>query len=549
MTHPITRWTLLLSLVALTCACRKTPPPADIRIRIATAQEPDVLLPLFSDAAGAAQVVECGQRQLTHYAPDGTVQPGLALRIPSGPAEVKEQDGGLNVVWTLRPDLKWTDGAPVTAHDVVAGHRLFMDPLQQVRDRSMAQRVAWMKANDDHTLTVQWKEPYAFFHAYRNHVVLPRALVDRLAADGGALPDLKAHPYGKAPLWMGPWALAEWVPGSFLRMVPAPHAGVPPLARELVWQVVANEQGALAALESGVVDAIAPDGTVTADAATELATRRKDLVAHLHPGMAWAALGINHEDPWLSNARVREALLLAMDRKAAVDAVFRGRHAVAQGLFPPRHAGFVADALPPVNRAQAERLLDEAGFARGRDGVRRAPDGTPMVLEVAFAAGIKASLDLMTVLAQQLGDVGITLKLDGQPVRTLMGQTLRERKYRHLAVFALTWDPMSYADTVLGTAYIPTVDNGFTGQNHGAYRNAEVDGLVARIPRTLDAGARATLLQQLNRVAMREVAVLPLYTRPVVSMTRAGFEQWKPTGTPTPVCWNAEAWTLGALPQ
>ena len=555
-----------LALGAAACRQKKSPGLAGpAPIRVATTQEPDALLPAFSDTAGAAQILSCGQRYLTRYSPAWRVQADLAVRVPSlVQGDVVLMDGAgkptpnaataatMDVTWQLKPGLHWNDGTALTAADLVAAHHVVMSAGQQVRDRSVAEKVADIRAVDATTLKVTWREPYAFFHAYRNHPVLPAHALAALTHDGG-LPDLRTSVLARTPLWMGPYALTRWVAGQYIQMAPSPHTATPPASPALTWQFVASEQAAVAALEAGAVDALAPDGTVGPQAARELVQRHpKELALHLTPGMVWAHLALNMEDPLLAQPKIRAALAAGMDRHAAVTAVFHGQVATATSLFPQHHAGAVTQVLPRFDAQRSRALLAEAGFAPGADGIAVNKAGVKLSFEVVYAAGIKTSEDLLLILADGLRKVGVELRLVAQPVRVLLGETLRQRGYRHLAFLALSWDPMSYGDTVLGSQFIPSTANDHSGQNHMGYRSAAVDALLREIPRTLDDAARAALLVQLNRQAMADLPVLPLYERSLVSVTRRNLTGWAPTGTPTPVCWNAEAWALGgttALPQ
>jgi peptide/nickel transport system substrate-binding protein len=543
--------------------CRKNP-TSPSRVVIATTQEPDALLPWFAESVAAHQVTEAVSRSLTQYDRQWRLVPALATSLPSlangsvvpldeagRPVADPARAAKMRVTWKLRPEAAWADGTPVTAADFLFAHDVLMDPTQEVRDRSKAQKVERMEAPDPHTLVVTWREPYAFFAAYRNHPLLPaHAMASSFRPDGGRTRNLKESPFLRAPLGFGPFRVAEWKPGQFIRLLKNPHAYAPPRLEEVVWQFVPSDVGAVAKLEAGEVDAIAPDGSVGVDLLEDLARRRPgEFVVDVQPGMLWAHLDVNLGDPWLKDRRVRQALAHALSREGAVRAVFKGRYQVSHALFPPLHQGH-AEGLPtyPHDVERANLLLDQAGLARGPNGMRADAAGTPVELHVAYATGVKTTEDLLQVFQQDLRGVGISLRLMGYPVKVFFGDVLKNRKARHLAFYAWSLDPMSYGETLLASTAIPSEDNGWVGQNYPGYVNPVADDLIARVPRTLEPAPRRELLQRINRLVAEDLPMVPVYYRPVVSVTRRGLEQWAPTGTPTSVSWNCEGWALPAAP-
>jgi peptide/nickel transport system substrate-binding protein len=91
---------------------------------------------------------------------------------------------------------------------------------------------------------------------------------------------------------------------------------------------------------------------------------------------------------------------------------------------------------------------------------------------------------------------------------------------------------------------IPTEKNGWQGMNRAGYVNAEMDALLAQLPRTLQPAQQREMFRRLNEIFSADLPLLPIYTRPVISVTRKGFQGWLPTGTTTSVSWNIESWDL-----
>ncbi|MBI5495595.1 MAG: peptide ABC transporter substrate-binding protein [Deltaproteobacteria bacterium] len=553
-----------LLLILLIAGCQRTPgTPPPRRITVVTTQEPDALLPQFSESIAANQVVEAGTRYLTQYDRDWRMVPGVAESIPSlgegggvilldaAGAVTTDPDRAAKMVvnWHLRRDVRWADGQRLVARDFVLGHQVVMDPSQEVRDRSLAEKIEDIRATDDATLRVTWKEPFAFFTAFRNHVPLPAHVVEAFwVGDGGARGALKKSPWLRRPLYYGPFALGEWRPGEWIRLVRNPVAFAPPRVDEVVWRFAGSDRAALSLLEAGEADAIAPDGSIGVDLAEELRARRGgDFVVDLAPGMVWAHIDFNCEDEWLRDARLRRALASAIDRRSVVDRVFHGRYATVDTLFPPRHEGNPAQPEPIRYDPQAARAeLDALGYPVGAGGLRHDAKGRVLSLELAYATGVKAAEDALTAFQAQWRAVGVEVRLVGSPARVFFGDVLKQRKSPHLAFYAFTMDPMAYGETFLSSRHIPSEANRWTGQNQAAWRNAEVDALMDAVPRTLDAARRRDLLRHAAEIFRRELPMLPVYTRPVVSARRKDLLGWAPTGTHTTVSWNIESWEVRA---
>jgi len=302
------------------------------RIIIATSQEPDVLLPAFAEMAAANQVVEGGVRYLTQYNREWALVPGLAKVIPTlenGGVALLDAKGQtvqdaadarkMRVTWTLNTHATWADGTPVTASDFVFAHNVMRDPRQEVRDRTLVDKIEKMEAPYAQTLVVHWREVDAFYAGFRNHHVFPRHVMEAAWKTDGGTVGLKNSPLGRRPLFYGPFQFAEWKPGEFIRLTRNKHAFVPPQVDDVIWQFFPKDVGAIAALEAGTVDAIAPDGTVGVDLVEDLVARRPDaFVADFHPGMTWAHMDVNTQHPWLQDKRMRQALLMALDREGAI---------------------------------------------------------------------------------------------------------------------------------------------------------------------------------------------------------------------------------------
>lgn len=538
-----------LVIVLAVGSCRKEPaaqaPAHRNRLVVGITQEPDTLWMPMKQMNASEHIGRPGALSLTVFDEQWRLVPQAAERIPTvenGGVQLIDDGGAgrMRVTWRLREGLRWADGHPVTADDFVFTWRLYQDPTIEIVDRTIAERVLDMQAPDERTLVVTWRAPYAYYAVFRNHEVLPRHLVEPEVTRLGA--KLKESPFGTAPVLGGAFTIKEWVPGSHVVAVKNPHAQPAPILDEIVWRIIPETTTLEANLLAGSIDAISVVG-LTFDQALAFAARndaRFEVV--FTRALHWEHLDLNLENPRLADRRVREALLLALDRQGLVDAVFGGKLEVAHGTRPSG-TPYNNPALPVrvQDVARAAALLDEAGWRLGADGVR-AKDGVPLHLELATTAGDKLREQVAQVLVSQWRAVGVDVAIDLQPAKVLFGDTMRHRKFSGLAMFTWSLDPIQVNEAFWRCDQIPRADNGWRGQNFPGFCNARADELIARVATELDDDKRAALARELELVLATELPQLPLYFRTEVSVIPKGLRGWRPVGILQSQAWNAHEW-------
>lgn len=538
-----------LGLVALVLAAScKAGAPGGKTITVGAQQEPDSLWLPFREMIAADEVLRAGAMTLTVFNEKWELVPHAATDIPTvenGGVKLLP-DGRMTTDWTLRDDLRWADGVPLTADDFVFAVSVWKDSRLEIADRTYAEHIEKAEAlgPDRRTLRITWKDPYAYFANYRNLEALPRHLVEPLLRDVG--PALKQHPMGLAPALAGPFVVQQWERGQFITLQKNPHLQGPGAARvdKLVFRIIPETTALENALLAGTIDAVSPVG-MHVDQVLEIQKRHADRFDfHFADALQWEHITLNLADPWLADVRMRRALLLAVDRARMSSVLFGGRQKVAHGPVPDRHA----DALPtlahiPFDPAAARALLDEMGFVPGPDGIR-VKDGQRLRFTIASTSGVTTRERVEEVLQGDWRNVGIELVVENVPARVLFGELLRHRKFKHMVMFAWAQDPLRISDAQFRCDMIPTQENAWQGQNYGAWCDQEATTLFKQANVELDATKRRALLHRAQERWAEQLPAIPLYFRSEASITRKGFQNWKPTGTLTPVTWNAHQWAL-----
>jgi peptide/nickel transport system substrate-binding protein len=481
---------LAMLLLTLVFACDRSP-PAPAGLVMALSSEPQSLDPRFGTDANSARLADLLHASLTRS--DAT-----ASRVPDV-ASTWETPDPRTVVFRLRADFHFADGSPVTAGDVKATYDAVRDPaLASPKSASLAMVTA-VETPDARTVVMRLSAPFAPF----------------LDATGlGILPGRLARRPEEVTLGAGPFRLVRAVRGERLDLEPNPgYPAGPARLGALAIRIVPDEVVRALELRRGtlgfVQDAFEPE------VLTWLRTKR-DLAVRQGPGTSVQYLAFNFRDRRLADRRVRRAIALAIDRDALVASVLGGGARPASGLLAPDHWAYAPARLPRHDGRRARRLLDRAGYPD--------PDGAgpaPRFRLVYKTSSQPARRRLAEAIQAQLAEIGVALDVRTYEWGTLYAQI----RAGNFELCSLAWvgigDPDLYYFAFHSTMQPPA------GYNRGAYADRIMDRLTGEARVTTNPQARRALYARIQRLAARELPVLPLWweDRVVVHTRRLeGFE-------------------------
>ncbi|HQQ79165.1 MAG TPA: ABC transporter substrate-binding protein [Thermoanaerobaculia bacterium] len=478
---------MLLALAA--CGVRGKDQTSVIRRRLDG--EPRTLNPILATTDAEQIVVALLSRNLLDYDENLNLVPGLAEEVSDSPD---------HLVFTvrLRPDARWEDGTPVTSADVVFTLNAVMDPkVPALARRSFFEGFVKAEAVDVRTARVTFRTP----SAGRRHAFNIWLLSAAAWKDG----DLATHPRNRSPLANGPYRLGSWEPGRTLSLVRnTQYAGPAPPAEQVVFRVVPETAPAFAGLLAGDLDEMrltfAQKKEVDAKAGSPGAPR-----AVTFDELSYAYFGWSNRSPLFSDRRVRRALTMLIDRESISRNLFGGLAKLANGPLPPAHWAWNAAIAPwPHDPSQAERLLDEAGFRKGPDGIRHKGS-----LRFAFTFSLGMGSDVqrqMVELAQQsFRKAGIDMKI--QPLEWAAFAAKMDAGELEAWAAALNLDPYPDLGVSWHSAQTPP-----TGLNNAFYRNPDVDALLDRLRSTFDRAEAIRLLGEVQRLVHEDEPVSFLNT-------------------------------------
>lgn len=538
MALPIRRFACGLALLACGCArvderagtiARGNPWTVHGVVRFVESEEPNTLVRMYSNQSSADDVTALLFEPLFRYDERGRPVPGLALRFPT-PANGGVSADGLRVTFDLRPDARWSDGAPVTADDVAFTWRAIVDGKSPVVSTAGYDKIERVVARGPHRVELVLKEPSAgaaYLFSEGSFPPLPAHLLRGKRVDTSG--------FAAAPVGDGPFVLERWQHGSELDFVPNARywRGAPKL-RRIVIKFIPNTNTQTAALRTHEVDVL--DG-VSKPAVRDVmglpgVTVSKMLSAN------YRHLDFNVRSPILARPAVRRAIVRAIDLERIIHDVYGGYAVRGVTDIPP--FSFAAPHLrpPPFDPAAARRLLDDDGWVMATDGVRKR-NGVRLSLTISTAAGNHAGESAEALIARDLAAVGIELT-----AKNFAGPVLfSERGPLYGGTYDMAWivntdgvDPDDFANW--GCDYMPP-----HGANTDFFCDRRVDALLRDAQTHFDAARRAKDYEAAWRIMLDEAPSLIVYWDVVVSAYNSDLRNFKRSPFITDF-WNAWEWEI-----
>ena len=402
-------------------------------------------------------------------------------------AERWQQPDPLTWIFHLRDGIRFHDGRPLEAADVAWTVRSMIDGTVITSKGGAFAQVDRIETPDRLTLVLHLKRPDAgilFNMSDGLFGVVPR----------GSGSDLGQHPVGSGPFR---FVSASQDKEVIVERNSTYWAG-PPKLEHIRFAVTPDAITTALELERGSADA--ESNAITLDEVHAL-EGRPNLRLETVPGSVVVYANFNVTDPVLRDTRVRQAIACAIDRQAIVDALWRGQARLAGSLLPPGHWARAEDAdLPsyPHDIARATRLLDQAGYPSGKNGIR---------LRLTLKTSTDETTRLMAaVLQQQMRAVGIALEIRSAEFGTFYADITKGA----FQMYVLRWigsnedpDIFRYA---YGSGSMPP-----KGGNRGRYANPRVDALLDEAARTSDLAIRRRNYLQVQQILAEDLPGIPLW--------------------------------------
>lgn len=453
----------------------------------------------------------------------------------------KVSDDAKSVTFTLTPGLTWSDGQPITSHDVVWSLTQYLNssisPLasriggvtgQADLAAGTTTTLAGLSAPDDTTVVVSLDQPNV---AWANNLAALDKFVPILPAhslENVPAANLPNDPFfSSLPVASGPYQLVNFTRGQYVELKANPHAPHPP-AFQRVFMKILDSDTAVAQLRSGETQFIAPvSGTDVGslEGVDGVGTVSK-------PGVSANVLQFNMADPLLADPRVRQAIVYAIDRKGICEQALSGHCSVPETnlrqLGPPwAITGIDGLTSYDFDPDKARQLLAEAGWK----------PGTTLVM--LHRPGQRDLDTAVNILQSNLADVGITVQIQNTDTAGLLKSLETHQGYQLFTngggVF--TTDPNDVASfTRCSTAYPK-------GANTSQYCDPRLDPLFDEGLTVTDQSRRAAIYHQIFTILNQSPAEVSLYVPDTVAAFDAHLHTVAAHGNISSVYWNIGDWT------
>ncbi|MDB4899562.1 MAG: hypothetical protein JWN53_1370, partial [Gemmatimonadetes bacterium] len=442
-------------------------------------------------------------------------------------------DGGMDVVWKLRPGVRWHDGHPHTSADV----KFTVDAMNKgdwkPESTDGFDRIASVDTPDSLTAIVHYKEVYAPYVTQFMRGTLPKHLLEGRDID-------RARDYNRAPLGTGPYRVAEWKTGDYVLLEKAPNywrGPTYPRIAKILFRFVTNTTTRINQLKAGEVHLVA---LVPWDKVRELrAVPSLRLNQVLGNGYEHVTLNERHFPPF-ADVRVRRALAHAIDRDLLVRTILDGLVTTVNGPIQPLSWAYEPNVrIYEHDPAKARALLDEAGWRPGADGVR-IREGKRLSFTIITQAGFAIRENVAQAIQKQLKDVGV----DAQ-VKLMDGTAISPVWFSGEFDAMLHWW-QSGADPEI-TTFFAADRTPPAGRNIDFLRDDSLTTLLYASDRTVDQARRRDLLRQAQRRVADLVPELVLYNTSKIDAVPAMLRNFKGNPSNAGVFWNVHEWEVGTL--
>lgn len=388
----------------------------------------------------------------------------------------------------LRKGVKWHDGKPFSARDVKFTLDLIMNPELATVFAPRLAEVAEIKATDDLTVVLVLKSADVTLpDAFTNIMILPEHLLAKIPAK-----DLRNSDWWKTPVGTGPFKWTKYLPDQYVELEANKdfYRGAPKLAK-MINRYFKDGSSAAIALQAGEIH----HTYLTLDQLKDNQSNKNvDVVSG--PSHVLNYIGFNNSDPRFKDLRVRQAILLALDRQSIVKNIFAGTAELANCVLTlPK---FVPADLNKyeTNAAKAKSLLAEAGW-------EKLSGGDPVELLTYYSD--QGSKDVMATIQSMLAAVGVKVNPRFVDPPTY-AQIAESGKFSMVFAGQANGPDPSVLNSVLDSNYAPP-----RGLNRMRVSIPEVDKLIEAGKGESDDGKRSAIYQQLCRVTNAQLPWVPLW--------------------------------------
>ena len=563
-------WVITLTLAISMVSSVQAKRGSDGQLNLLYWQAPSTMNPNLSGGTKELEASSVVLEPLARYDEKGNMLPWLAESIPT------VGNGGVSkdltsITWKIKKGIKWSDGSAFTADDVVFTYDYCIHPDTGCSHTNYYTGISSVKALDRHTVKIQFNVakpfPYSAFVGY-NTPILQKAQFD--GCQGAKAQECTKQNF--YPIGTGPFKVVDFKANDVIVFEANPNYRDPnkPAFSKLVFKGGGDATSAArAVLETGEMDyawnlQVEPEiltkmqqagkGTVVSAFGTAV---ERLMVNFANPDSALGEdrseyIGGNNNrnaHPFLSDYNVRRALSLAIDRQILVDAGYGQAGKISCNVLPAPaiYASTANDECKTQNIAEANRLLDAAGWKRGSDGIRQKDGVRISILYQTSTNSVRQATQAF--IKEMWKQIGVETELRNISASVFFGSDpgspdTYQKFYSDIEMYTNTFsgtDPEAYM-AGWSCSEMPQKSNKWAGNNMPRWCNPAYDALSAKMSKTAALKDRIRMAKAMNDMLMQDYAMIPLIHRGGVSahsntISGVRMNEWDSE------LWNIADWT------
>jgi peptide/nickel transport system substrate-binding protein len=435
--------------------------------------------------------------------------------------------GGLEITFHLRRGVRWHDGKPFTAADVLYTYQVTVDPKTPTAYAGDFLKVKKAETLDDHTFRVTYDKPFAPALMSWSVGILPQHLLKGR--------DITTSPLGRRPIGTGPYRFKEWVTGQKIVLTANPdYFEGRPYIDGYILRIIPDMATMFLELRANGIDRMGLT-SLQYTRQTENALFRREYNKFRYLSFAYTYLGYNLRNPLFADKRIRQAIAYAVDRDEIIAGVLLGLGQPATGPYKPGTWAYNGKVRTyPYDPAKARSLLAEAGWKDSDgDGVIE-KEGRPFAFEILTNQGNEVRGKCAEIIQRRLDEVGIRAKIRVVEWSAFVNDFINKRKFDATILgWTIPMEPDLYD-------VWHSSKTGPQELNFVSFANPEADALIVRARETFDTALRKRCYERIQEILAEEQPYLFLFVPdalPIVHARIRGVET-----APLGIGWNYIKW-------
>jgi len=441
---------------------------------------------------------------------------------------------GLVITFRLRKGVRWHDGRPFTAWDVLYTYQVTIDPKTPTAYAGDFLKVKKAEVLDDYTFRATYDKPFAPALMSWSVGILPKHLL--------AGKEITTSPLGRRPVGTGPYKFKEWVTGQKIVLVSNPdYFEGRPYIDGYIMRIIPDTATMFLELRANGIDRMGLT-PLQFTRQTENNLFRENYNKFRYLSFAYTYLGYNLKNPLFADKRVRQAVAYAVNKEEIVAGVMLGLGKPATGPYKPGTWAYNPNVRTySYDPSKAKALLAEAGWRDGNgDGIIEKA-GRPFEFEIITNQGNEIRAKCAEIIQRRLSEVGIRVKIRVVEWAAFVNDFINKRKFDATILgWTIPMEPDLYD-------VWHSSKTGPEELNFVSFKNEEVDALIVKGRETFDQKLRKRCYDRIQEILAEEQPYLFLYVPDAMPIIHARFRGVETA--PLGIGWNFIKWYVPKAEQ